>query len=704
MQERYFNRELSWLAFNERVLAQSLSEKTPLLTRMRFLSIFTGNLDAFCMVRVGSLNDRFLLGDNLDDNKTHLRPSEQLSLILRRMRKLYKQRDACFSAVVAALKGAGLTRLTMSALSGKQKSAAEAYFRERILPVLSPHIVDSKHPFPFLENRVKYLMVRLADNKSKKTFGVARLGDAAGKALFFEEAPGRFLLCEDLMLYYAPVVFKSYAIEHAVILRATRNADYEAHEGVVDSEEDYRKQLRSLLKKRERLAPVRLELYKKQDDRTAAFLLRHTAIDKSQMFFSRAPLDYDFLSCLEESLTPERRAALLQAPVKPRWPEGLVRGQSIIDQVRQKDILLMHPRDSMEPLVELLREAGLNENTVSVQISLYRLSADSQIVAGLCRAAESGKQVTVTLELKARFDERNNIGWSSALEEAGCHVIYGLQGYKAHAKALLITLRHEGGVSHITHVSTGNYNERTARQYTDVGLLTANADLGRDVKEYFDNLALSRVGGRYRHLLVAPASLRPGLLRLIGRETERAGRGLEAQILLKMNGLTDKALIDSLYEAAQAGVRVRLIVRGICCLRPGVPGLSDNLEVVSLVGRFLEHARIFCFGAGDSREVYLSSADGMTRNMERRVEIALPIFDRELAGRLYDLLCRQLADTVDGRRLLADGRYVPLDAAAERPASAPPKRTNPRAAAVNRPAPAPRPAPAAQEDFVWQTP
>ncbi len=658
MQERNFNRELSWLAFNERVLLQATSEQVPLLSRLRFLSIFSSNLDEFFMVRVGSLCGSLLVGNSTTDCKTLVPPTQQLNWILPRVRQLYRQRDQVFSALLGVMREAQLTRLRLSALSKKQRSFAVTHFRERILPVLSPIIIDNRHPFPFLENRVKYLVVRLKANKRKKSFGIVRLGDTVDSALFFDGGATRFVLCEDLLLSMASEVFTSYEIAYAAIIRATRNAECDPANTPPEHDMDCRRQMRSLLKRRERLAPVRLEVYKKKDDDMAAFLQRHTAVDKSQIFFSRSPLDYAFLSGLEETLSPARRAGLSEPPLRPPWPAGLSPDRSVIAQVRQRDFLLIHPYESLDPVVELLREAGLHKSTVSIHMSVYRLGADSQIVAGLCRAAENGKQVTVTLELRARFDERNNLRWSHELEEAGCQLLYGLDGYKTHAKALLVTLREAHGVSYITHLSTGNYHEKTARQYADVGLLTAHAGIGREVKAYFDNLALSHLGGRYRHLLMAPAQLRTSLCDLIDKEIAKSLRGQPARIMMKMNGLTDKTLIDKLMEASQAGVPIGLVVRGICCLRPGVPGLSDTIEVVSIIGRFLEHARVFCFGAGPTPTVYLSSADGMTRNMERRVEMAIPILAPPLASRLCSLLRTQLADNVGAWRLLPDGSYV----------------------------------------------
>lgn len=656
----YLDRELSWLDFNARVLEEALRPDTPLFERLRFLSIFSSNLDEFFMTRVGGLYDRILLGDCVSGDKANLRPSEQLTDILARTRRLYKDRDAAFAVVCAALKEEGLPRRTVSSLTKKQRASAERFFRERLLPVLSPIIVDAKHPFPFLENNTKYLCVRFKTGRDKRGFGLARLAAGLGPVFFLGGDAG-YVLCEDLLIAFARDIFSMYEVEKAVIARAARNAELDVREDLVDHGADFRKQTKRLLKKRARRAPVRLEIYRKRDGHIQDFFLSHTSVNKEQVFFSKSPLDYGYLADLEARLPRARRDVFFYRPHRPAWAHGLVRDRSLIDQVLRRDVLLHHPYDSPAPLVALLREAAARRDTVSIQITLYRLSADSQIIRELCQAAENGKQVTVTLELRARFDEQNNINWSSSLEEAGCHIIYGLEDVKVHAKLLLVTLRGERGIRRIVHIGTGNYNEKTARQYTDIGLLTAHPGIGREVKTLFDNIGLSHPGGEYRHLLVAPPFLRARLLSLIDGEIQKAARGGPGRIIAKMNGLTDKILIDKLLEASQAGVRISLIVRGVCCLRPGVPGLSENIEVVSIVGRFLEHARILCFGEGADRRLFISSADFMTRNMERRVEATVPIYDRAAANRLFALLTTQLADTALARRLLPDGRYVRME-------------------------------------------
>lgn len=652
MSALYINRELSWLKFNERVLEEAGDPSVPLFERLRFLSIFCSNLDEFYMVRVGSLLDQSLLGGGQADTKTGMSPQEQIDAVNRAVQLLCPQKDSVYRLVMRDL--GAFAHVPFKDLDGGEKRVARAYFESEVLPLLSPQIVDAHHPFPHLENKKLYVGVQLKC-KAGKQFGVIQLARETPRVYFIPDT-NKFLLAEDILLRFVDLVFGVYEVESKALFRVTRNADIDVEEGIFDEDADYRSYMQDIIKKRNKLSPVRLETDRRADELTD-FFLNHLELTRAQCFVSASPLDFSFLPALEERIEQERRAALLFSPLRPQWPAG-VRHSGVIAQALAGDILLSYPFESMRPFAELLREASEDAHVVSIKMTLYRVGRQSQIVQHLCAAAENGKDVTVVIELRARFDEQNNINWSRLLEDAGCHVIYGIDDYKVHAKILLITRREGHALQHIVNVATGNYNESTARFYTDLSLITSNPEIGEDAVALFHNLSINNLEGTYKHLLVSPSTLKKGVLERMDAEIVKAQNGLPAHIIAKMNSITDKEIIDKLIAASRAGVKIDLIVRGICCVCPGVPGQTENIRVRSIVGRFLEHSRIYSFGEGSEARVYISSADWMTRNTERRVEIAAPVLDSRLAGRVSAMLTILLRDNVKARELRPDGTYV----------------------------------------------
>lgn len=651
MDGKYTNRELSWLNFNERVLRQALDHDVPLFERLRFVSIFTSNLDEFYMVRVGSLFDQSLIGD-IRDNKTGMTPREQIDAVNRAVRALYPKRDMAYNKIMGLLSEKWFWQADINALDGGEKRLAMDYFERRLKPLLSPQIIDPKHPFPHIENKTPCIAVRLR-LKSTRCYGIIPLPRFAERIY---RVPGSrsFLLTEDIIMKFAGLVFGTYKIEERAILRVTRNADIQVDEDIAD-DADFRSVMQEIVKKRARLAPVRLET--SADGGVAEYFASQLGLGRDQCFTCSTPLDMGFVSKLAAGVETEDRREIFYAPVHPQWPFALKPGSSMIEQVKKGDVLLSYPYESMKPFTELLHEAAEDPAVVSIKITLYRIGQQSQIVQDLCAAAENGKDVTVVVELRARFDEQNNINWSKFMEESGCKVIYGLDGYKIHSKIMLVTRKNGGRLEYITHVGTGNYNELTARLYADINILTADQTVGEDAAAFFNNITIANPLGKYRRLLISPSTLKDGIIELISGQTMLAREGRPARVIAKMNSLTDKDLIDALYSASQAGVRISLIIRGICCLRPGIAGYSDNIEVRSIVGRFLEHSRVYCFGAGKRPEVLISSADLMTRNTERRVEIAVPVADPLLAARVVQMLGVMLKDNVKAMRQSANGSY-----------------------------------------------
>ena len=649
------NRELSWLQFNARVLAEAEDENVPLLERFKFLAIFTSNLDEFFMIRVGSLCDMAAVDKEHTDSKSGLTAKEQLHLIYKAVEPLYARRDAAFSDVDSKLSAIGLRRLTMDSLAPDEQKYIKRYFKDIIAPVLSPQIVDSHHPFPHLEGKVLHIAALLSHKKTER-LGLLPVPASLPPVVFLPETPSRYILTEDILLAYADHVFEMYDVLEKTVLCVTRNADIQVDDETFGVEGgDFRKKMEKLLRQRRRMAVVRVEIDHPISDHFKEHFRSRFEVSDAQIFLSRtAPLKLGYAFSLGEHLPEKKRAFLSDAPFTPQQPAMLSAGQSLLKAALQRDILLSYPYESMEPFLQMIREAANDPAVLAIRITIYRLASKAKLVEYLCAAAENGKDVTALIELRARFDEQNNIDWSERMEEAGCKIIYGFEDYKVHSKICLITRRERGAVRHITQVGTGNYNEKTAKQYTDVSLITADERIGQDAGAFFNNMALGNLSGHYSRLFVAPTSLKNNILALMD---EQIAKGKDGYILLKFNSLTDIDVIAKLREASCAGVTVEMIVRGICCLLPGVPDHTENITVTSIVGRFLEHSRIYVFGRGVEEKMYISSADLMTRNTERRVEIACPIDDPAVRARLHDILYAMQHDTVKARVLQPDGTY-----------------------------------------------
>lgn len=649
------NRELSWLEFNARVLAEAEDETVPLLERFKFLAIFTSNLDEFFMIRVGSLTDMAALEPNRRDTKSGLTAGEQLSRIYAAVEPLYARRDAAFRDVDARLAQEDLCRTSMDELDSSERKYIKRYFNTMIAPVLSPQVVDSHHPFPHLEGKVLHIAVLLSHKKNER-LGLIPVPASLPPITFLPNDKRRYLMTEDILLAFADSIFEMYDVLEKTVFCVTRNADVPLDDEPFGSEQvDLRKKMERMLRQRRRMAIVRVELSRPVSSHFKGCLHKRFEVTDEQIFLSRsAPLRMSYAFSLGDYLSDGRRSRLSDPPFIPQQPAMLPAGQSLLKTALQRDVLLSYPYESMEPFLQMIREAANDPPVLSVRITIYRLASKAKLVEYLCAAAENGKDVTVLIELRARFDEQNNIDWSERLEEAGCKIIYGFEDYKVHSKICLITRRERGGVRYITQVGTGNYNEKTARQYTDVSLVTSSESIGMDAAQFFNNMAMSNLNGRYNRLLVAPTSLKNNILSLMDGEI---AKGSDGYILLKFNSLTDIDMIEKLHEASCAGVTVEMIIRGICCLLPGVPGKTENITVTSIVGRFLEHSRIYVFGRGENEKMYISSADLMTRNTERRVEIACPVDSPAVRARLHDILFAMQHDTVKARVLQPDGSY-----------------------------------------------
>lgn len=660
----YDNRELSWLKFNARVLEEARDETTPLFERLRFVQIFCSNLDEFFMIRVGSLHDKLLYEPKDRENKTNMNAKEQLSAIAKRVKALLPIKDEAYSEIMQGLSEYGIDHLNEDALTPEEDAFLKAYFMREVRPLLFAGIVDKKHPVPFLRSGEIYIGCKIrkkTDVSGKSTFGILPASENLPRVVFLP-GTGKFLLIEELICRYAKQVFSNFDIISKCIFRVTRNADIEIDEGLFDHDVDFRDVMSKLVKKRKKLRPVRLEFQGAPDGETVATLTKILDVSDSYVFKQNAPLSMGFISVLEKRL--EKRAELFFNPLVPQKSAGILPDVPLIEQVKQHDILLNYPYENINHFINLLEEAAVNPNVSSIKITLYRVARDSKIINALNKAAENGKDVLALVELRARFDEENNIGWSKQLEDAGVTVIYGLDELKVHSKLLLITLRDGNNVRYITQVGTGNYNERTSKLYTDLTLMTSDEDFGSDASVVFNALMVGSTVESTNRLLVAPKGLKSRIVAYIDNEITY---GRDGYIGIKINSLTDRDLIEKLAEASRAGVTVELIVRGICCLIPGVEGATENIRVISIVGRFLEHSRIYIFGRGDRRRVYISSADFMTRNTERRVEVAAPILDTLLADRVCDIFSTMLADNVKARELGADGKYTRVSSAGKIP-------------------------------------
>ena len=667
MNDVFMNRELSWLKFNERVLEEAEDENTPLCERLSFVSIYQSNLDEFFMVRVGSLVDQDDVSPKMRENKTHMTAKEQIDAVIVRVHELNGRRDAVYARLMEKLEEQGVRLVDFRKIGRQESERLERYFDSEIAPLISPSIVGRRQPFPFLRNKDIYAVVVLEGKKGKYKLGIIPCSAGVFPRLIEVSASEKtYMLAEELILHFIPKVFEGYAVKAKSLIRVTRNADIDA-DALYDDDLDYREFMVQLIKRRKRLAPVRLELSRELDGIIIDTLCRYMDVPREYVFQSATPLDLSFLFGIQDFL--RQRSELFYQKRIPQKSPSFVSGRPILAQIREKDKLLSYPYESMRPFLEMLTEAANDDSVVSIKMTLYRVAKQSKVVEALCEAAENGKDVLVLVELKARFDEENNIEWSRRLEEAGCNVIYGLDGYKVHSKLCLITRREELGVAYYTQIGTGNYNEKTARLYTDLCLMTADRDIGEEANAVFNALAKGETVHETRRLLVAPHCLQNKVLAMMDDEIRRARAGEEAYIGVKINSLTDKAIIDKLIEASCAGVKVDLVVRGICCLIAGVPEATENIRVVSIVGRFLEHSRIYIFGRGERAKVYIASADFMTRNTLRRVEVASPVMDADIRARILAMFDTMLRDNMQAREMDAQGQYHRLTPGESEPLS-----------------------------------
>lgn len=648
------NRELSWLRFNARVLEEATDETVPLLERLKFLGIFSSNLDEFFMIRVGSLFDLMKADEHTVDRRSGMTPKEQLEAVYAAVGPLYAQYGQVFETLQQQLKGQGISQLSYEELEEHERKFARQYFKTAVAPILSPQIIDIHHPFPHLRNKVIHVAARLR-YKGTEVFGAIPLPENLPSVLFIPNSDLRYLRMENLLQSQMAHIFKPYEVLEHVQFCVTRNADINPDDEVFDIDSDFREKMKKMLNRRRRLAIVRLELSAQVQDSLQQYLCSKLSIHPGQIYITEAPLKPAFVFDLAAHVSPDKARMLTYRPFVPQQPANVQPGESMLRQVQRGDILLAYPYERMEPFLRMVREAAFDPNVLSIKITIYRLARKTKLVEYLCAAAESGKDVTVLIELRARFDEQNNIDWSERLEEAGCQLIYGLEEYKVHAKICLITYRERGELRYITQLGTGNYNEKTAALYTDFSLMTARREIGEDASEFFKNMAIGNLYGQYRCLMVAPVSLKSGLLALIDAQIAKGSQG---RIFLRLNSLTDVEIMERLQQASCAGVRIRAIIRGICCLLPGIPGQTEQITISSIVGRFLEHPRVYCFGSGAEEQIYLSSADLMTRNTERRVEIACPVYDPAVRQKLRNFLEAAEYDTVKARFLQPDGTYA----------------------------------------------
>ena len=655
MSKIYMNRELSWLKFNERVLEEAENQEVPLCERLTFASIYQSNLDEFFMVRVGSLYDQTLLDKKICENKTGMTSQEQIDAILKQTKLINKRKEAVYEELMARVAEQGIRILRFNELDEDGARYLEGYFKSEIAPLISPTVIGRRQPFPFLKNKEIYAVAVLGAKGKKDRLGIIPCtSNIFGHLIAVPGMPGTYMLAEELILHFAPVVFKGYKIKSKSLLRITRTADIDA-DALYDEDLDYREFMAGLIKQRKKLAPIRLELSRDMDKKGIAVLCEYLELDENHVFMSSTPLDLSFVFQIQDLL---RKNPELYFPKRtPQKSDQFQDGKSIIAQIKEEDKLLSYPYESIRPFLHLLTEAAEDPDVISIKMTLYRVAKQSKVVEALIEAAENGKEVVVLVELRARFDEENNIEWSRRLEDAGCQVIYGLDGYKVHSKLCLITRKNAGQVEYITQIGTGNYNEKTSRLYTDLSLMTSNVEIGLEASNVFQALSKGEVVEHTRHLLVAPKCLQNKVLGMLDEEIAHARNGEEAYAGFKLNSLTDKKIIDKLIEASEAGVKIDMIIRGICCLIPGVEGKTENIRIISIVGRFLEHSRIYIFGSKERRKYYIASADFMTRNTVRRVEVAAPVYNDKLKTKLQEMFDVMLSDNQKARKLEADGNY-----------------------------------------------
>lgn len=660
----YINRELSWLQFNERVLEEAQDPAVPLLERLNFASIFQSNLDEFFMVRVGSLYDQMLIKPKKKDNKSNMTAREQLEAIFYKVNELEPMKDIAYKNIMLELMEYGVEQINFRSASIEEQQYLQEYFKREIKPLVFPTIIDKKNPFPFLKNKEIYCAVQL-QSKSNVKLGIIPASGQFNRVIRLSGG-NRFILAEDLILHFAPSIFKNYKVVDKTLFRLTRNADITVEEGLYDQDFDFREAMEELCKKRKKLHPVRMQLSETFSQPALQFLCKKLDLDENHIFYLKTPLDLSFTGIIRDMLDkPELKFDKLV----PQKSASVADNMAMMPQIKRHDILLSYPYETIKPFIQLLNEAANDSRVTEIKITLYRLAKNSMVIDALCDAAENGKQVTVLVELRARFDEENNINWSRRLQEAGCHIMYGPRELKVHSKLLLITRQNNGKTEYITQVGTGNYNEKTSTLYTDLSLMTANQDIGNEAQLLFEALMENRLIEQSQHLLIAPLCLQNKVLEMIEEEITHVRNGEEGYIGIKINSLCDKVIMDKLVEASKAGVKIDMVIRGINSLAAGVSGETENIRVISIVGRYLEHSRIYIFGTKKRSKIYISSADFMTRNTVRRVEVAAPLYNARIKQRVWNMFETLLNDNVKARNQLPDGTYIraisehpPLDA------------------------------------------
>lgn len=656
MKNIYMNRELSWLKFNERVLEEAENQEVPLCERMTFVSIYQSNLDEFFRVRVGSLMDQMLLNTTIRENKTNMTAQEQIQEIIKEVKRLNLRKDRAYVELMKKLEGYGVKLIDFASAKADEKKYLERYFNHEIMPLTSPTIVAKRQPFPFLKNEEIYAVVVLETRSKKERIGIIPCSNTMlARLIELPGGKGRYMLLEDLILHYIGSVFKGYKVKGKSLIRVVRNADIDA-DAVYDEDLDYREFMADLMKQRKKLSPVRLDMSREMDKTVIEVLCRYLEMTPDKVFKSEAPLDLSFVFQIQDLL--RKNSELFYERRVPQKSPDFRDGISILDQISEEDKLLSYPYESIRPFLKMLSEAAEDDNVISIKMTLYRLAKQSKVIEALCKAAENGKEVVVLVELRARFDEENNIRWSRMLEESGCQIIYGLEKYKVHSKLCLITRKGNDGIEYITQIGTGNYNEKTARLYTDLSIMTANEQIGMEAARVFQALTKGEVMQETEHLLVAPKCLQSKIIKMIDEEIEHKKNGEDAYIGLKLNSLTDKRIMEKLNDASKAGVQIEMIVRGICCLVPGIKGETDNIQITSIVGRFLEHSRIYIFGCGERIKYYIGSADFMTRNTVKRVEVAAPIYSEKIKKQIREIFELMLKDNKKARAEDNEGNYT----------------------------------------------
>lgn len=656
MKNIYMNRELSWLKFNERVLEEAENQEVPLCERMTFVSIYQSNLDEFFRVRVGSLMDQMLLNTTIRENKTNMTAQEQIQEIIKEVKRLNLRKDRAYVELMKKLEGYGVKLIDFASAKADEKKYLERYFNHEIMPLTSPTIVAKRQPFPFLKNEEIYAVVVLETRSKKERIGIIPCSNTMlARLIELPGGKGRYMLLEDLILHYIGSVFKGYKVKGKSLIRVVRNADIDA-DAVYDEDLDYREFMADLMKQRKKLSPVRLDMSREMDKTVIEVLCRYLEMTPDKVFKSEAPLDLSFVFRIQDLL--RKNSELFYERRVPQKSPDFRDGISILEQISEEDKLLSYPYESIRSFLKMLSEAAEDDNVISIKMTLYRLAKQSKVIEALCEAAENGKEVVVLVELRARFDEENNIRWSRMLEESGCQIIYGLEKYKVHSKLCLITRKGNDGIEYITQIGTGNYNEKTARLYTDLSLMTANEQIGMEAARVFQALTKGEVMQETEHLLVAPKCLQSKIIKMIDEETRHKKNGEDAYIGLKLNSLTDKRIMEKLNDASKAGVRIEMIVRGICCLVPGIKGETDNIQITSIVGRFLEHSRIYIFGCGERTKYYIGSADFMTRNTVKRVEVAAPIYSEKIKKQIREIFELMLKDNKKARIEDNEGNYT----------------------------------------------